>query len=184
MNPVSSHNLRSFNFGEPVTESGDARRFWAKVERTDGCWLWTASRSGGRRGKCYGQFTTTVAPGRQKHWGAHVFAYVLANGPVPDGLEVMHACNNGLCVRPNHLSAGTTLQNVQDAARDGLYHVPRPGRQKVTDEQIEAMTDLRRGGMTLEAIAQRFNVSESYVSFIVRGLRRQYRQRVAQRVAS
>jgi transposase len=62
--------------------------------------------------------------------------------------------------------------------------VPRPGRQKVTDEQIEAMTDLRRGGMTLEAIAQRFDVSESYVSFIVRGLRRQYRQRVAQRVAS
>jgi transcriptional regulator with XRE-family HTH domain len=38
--------------------------------------------------------------------------------------------------------------------------------------------------MTLEAIAQRFNVSESYVSFIVRGLRRQYRPQVAQQVAS
>jgi hypothetical protein len=93
----------------------------------------------------------------------------------------MHACNNGLCVRPDHLSAGTTLQNVQDAARDGLYHVPRPGRQKVTDEQIAEMVDLRRSGLRLVQIADRFNVSESFVSFAVRGLRRQYRELPAQR---
>lgn len=176
MNPATSYNLRSFNFGTPEVEGADARRFWAKVDRTGGgCWLWTASHSGGRGGKRYGQFTTTVAPGRQKHWGAHVYAYVLTNGPVPDGLEVMHACNNARCVRPDHLSAGTKRQNVQDAARDGLYHVSRPRRQKVTDAQVDDMVQLVRSGMLQKQVAARFGVSDSFICGVMKGTRRQWR---------
>jgi hypothetical protein len=117
-----------------------------------------------------------MVDGKQKHIGAHVFSYVLHYGPVPDGQEVMHGpCNNGLCVRPDHLSAGTHRMNVQDAARDGLYHVERPRRQKVTNAQVDLMVALRQSGLTLQAISERFGVTKAYVSFLVRGLRRQYR---------
>lgn len=158
---------------------GDACRFWSKVRKTDGCWLWTASRSGGRNGQRYGQFTTSVN-GQFKVRNAHVFSYELHHGPVPEGLEVMHGpCNNGLCVRPDHLSAGTHRQNVQDAARDGLYHVPRPTRQLLTDEQVDEMVRLVQGGMLRYVVAQRFGVSKAYVTRVMSGTLRQYRPSLA-----
>jgi hypothetical protein len=183
VNPTESYNLRSCYYGVAEVLSPDEARFWAKVQRTDGCWLWTASRSGGRRGKSYGQFTTTV-DGKQRHHGAHVYAYETAFGPVPPGLEVMHKCNQPLCVRPAHLGAGTHLQNVRGAAADGLYHVPRPGKQKVTDAQCEDIIALRRAGMTLEAIGARYGVSKGFVSRVLHGSLRQYRQSTQQRKAS
>jgi hypothetical protein len=160
-----------------------ADRFWAKVRKGPGCWLWQGSRSGGRGGKRYGQFTYTV-DGKQRHVGAHVFAYELAHGPVPDGLEVMHACNEGLCCRNGaggHLMAGTHRQNVQDAARDGLYNVSRPNAQKVTDAQIAEMVAMRRSGLRLVQIAAHFDVTKGYVSMLVRGIRRQQPEAIERR---
>lgn len=202
----TSHKTRSFNVGKGVTAQGGVEgvcahcgapsprkycglpcyravqrsvdpvaRFWAKVQRGPGCWLWTGSRTGGRGGKRYGQFTYTV-DGKQVHIGAHVYAYELAHGPVPDGLEVMHSCNTGVCCRGSHLSAGTHRKNVQDAGRDGLLNVPHPSRHKLTDEQLAEMVELRRSGLLLTEIAARFDVTDAYVSLAVRGLRRQYRE--------
>jgi transposase len=49
---------------------------------------------------------------------------------------------------------------------------------------VDAMIALRRSGLKLVQIADRFNVSDSFVSLAVRGLRRQYRELPAQRRAS
>lgn len=166
-----------------VQRSADpVARFWSKVDRTtdgDGCWPWLASRSGGRTGGLYGQFTYADADGQRCVIGAHVYAYQLANGPVPDGLEVMHKCHNRVCCRPSHLEAGTHAQNVQDSAAAGHYHVPRPRRQALSDEQVEDMLTLRQRGFTLKEIADQFGVSQTYVSLVARGLRRQYSKEVA-----
>ncbi len=160
-----------------VQRSGsDEERFWSKVRKSEGCWLWTASRFGGRRGKRYGQFSATVN-GVRKTIYAHIFSYELHHGPVPEGLEVLHSCNNGLCVRGDHLSAGTHAQNVKDAARDGLYHVPRPTAQKLTDEQVEEMIRLVQGGMLRYRVAERFGVSKAYVTRLMQGTLRQHRER-------
>jgi hypothetical protein len=97
---------------------------------------------------------------------------------------VLHKCDVKRCCNPQHLFVGTHADNMRDASAKGRLSVQRPSGQKVTDEQIAEMVELRRSGLTLEAIAGRFDVSRSYVSFIVRGLRRQYRPQVAQRVAS
>lgn len=162
-----------------VQRSGSVEdRFWSKVNKTDGCWLWTASRSGGRGQQKYGQFTYLV-DGKQRHVGAHVYSYELHHGPVPDGLEVMHSCHTKLCVRPDHLEAGTHSQNVKDSAIFGHYHVPRPRRQKITDEQVEQAIGMVRSGMTQVAVAKYFGVTKVTISRIMNGSLRQYRRPTA-----
>jgi len=86
-------------------------RFWAKVEKTEGCWLW---RGAARRG--YGAFSPQHGTTRP----AHRVAWELANSaPIPDGLCVLHRCDNPPCVRPDHLFLGTKKDNAQDAIRKG-----------------------------------------------------------------
>ena len=81
-----------------------AKRFWTKVERTDGCWYWRAALSS----TGYGVF----APRRSGLSAARV-AWELTYGPVPLGLEVDHRCNNSRCVRPEHLQLLTRRQNAR-----------------------------------------------------------------------
>lgn len=78
-------------------------RFWQKVEKTAGCWIWKAARD--RDG--YGFFT----PIHGKHLRAHRVAYELLKGPIPEGLQIDHLCRNTSCVNPNHLEPVTHLEN-------------------------------------------------------------------------
>lgn len=83
-------------------------RFWSKVNkhgprgRRGRCWLWTA---GQRKG--YGAFLI----GDRKRQ-AHVVAYELEVGPVPEGLMLDHTCRRTLCVRPSHLEPVTNRENL------------------------------------------------------------------------
>lgn len=86
-------------------------RFWAKVNKTDGCWLWTASAWRG-----YGIFW---ADGRR--WKAPRYSWALVNGPIPSGLMVCHRCDNPPCVRPSHLFIGTMSDNIRDAYAKGRH---------------------------------------------------------------
>jgi len=61
-------------------------RFLAKVNKTDTCWLWT----GALHPDGYGQFKYEGKCRR-----AHVVAYILFKGPVPEGLELDHTCKEG-----------------------------------------------------------------------------------------
>lgn len=88
-----------------------ASRFWTKVRKSDGCWEWTAGRSG----KGYGQFYT----GSALRDGAHRVAWELTHGPVPPSMVVMHLCDNPPCVRPSHLALGGQSANITDAFRKG-----------------------------------------------------------------
>ena len=86
-----------------------ADRFWAKVEKTDGCWLWTASTINSGYGAVgfMGHRTT-----------AHRMSWFLAHGSWPD-LCVLHRCDVKLCVRPDHLFLGTQADNVRDMDEKG-----------------------------------------------------------------
>lgn len=86
-----------------MTKLGE--RFWMKVRKTDGCWLWTASLN--HYG--YGQFRDGSTVSR-----AHRLAYVEANGSIPDGLQLDqldHLCRNRACVNPDHLEPVTQRTN-------------------------------------------------------------------------
>ena len=82
-----------------------AERFWAKVNKTDSCWLWTASVN---RTTGYGRFARRHGDGVD----AHRFSYELAHGPIPAGLDVHHTCWVRHCVNPAHLEAATRAENT------------------------------------------------------------------------
>ena len=81
-------------------------RFWAKVQKTDGCWTWTGARSG----VGYGVFN--LGPRGAGFDVAHRVSYRLLIGPIPKGLHLDHLCRNTMCVRPDHLEPVTPRENV------------------------------------------------------------------------
>jgi hypothetical protein len=90
-------------------------RFWPKVNKTapNGCWEWTACTN--ELG--YGWIAAGTRQGR--HLKAHRVSYALAFGEVPEGMSVLHRCDNPLCVKPSHLFLGTQADNMADMIRKG-----------------------------------------------------------------
>lgn len=73
-----------------------------KVDKDSGCWLWTASGSGGSNGTAYG-----VVRINKKLYYVHRWVYETFIGPIPDGYQVSHSlgCLSTRCVNPDHLEA-------------------------------------------------------------------------------
>lgn len=90
-----------------------ADRFWAKVNKTDCCWLWTGSTYKGSQP--YGTIGTGGKHGKVVK--AHRASWLIHFGPIPDGLHVLHNCPDGdnpSCVNPGHLWLGTHDENMKD----------------------------------------------------------------------
>lgn len=81
-------------------------RFWAKVNKTETCWLWTGCIQFG-----YGIFHFNGKAGK-----AHRYSYILHFGSIPEGTEIDHVkawgCTNKHCVNPAHLEAVTHKVNL------------------------------------------------------------------------
>lgn len=91
-------------------------RFWAKVDTSSDCWLWTASTN--RDG--YGRFWDGIDMRL-----AHRVSWIIANGAVPDGLLLDHTCHTPACVNPSHLRFATHKQNHENLT--GAYRNSRSG---------------------------------------------------------
>lgn len=87
-------------------------RFWNKVDKTENCWIWTASKdlSG------YGTITYD-----RKVWKAHRLSYFLEFGSFDSSLRVLHSCDTPCCVRPSHLFLGTQSENMIDMVSKGRH---------------------------------------------------------------
>lgn len=101
-------------------------RFWAKVDKTEGCWNWTGAH--GEQG--HGQIFTH---GRSGTTPAHRVSYEMHVGPIPEGLVVDHMCHNPPCVNPAHLRLATVKQNIEN--RQGAQRNSKTGVRGVSWEK-------------------------------------------------
>jgi len=141
-------------------------RFWTKVQKTEGCWLWTGGTDEG-----YGALSTTLEPDCGRRERAHRFAYKRLVGPIPDGLYVCHTCDNRRCVNPDHLFLGSHLANIEDKLQKerhcrGSSH----GMSKLSEDDVIEIRRLYSTGDFLQReIAEKYGVCKQTISAIVRG---------------
>lgn len=155
-------------------------RFWSKVQRGDGCWLWTAAM----RWNGYGVFGFG-----KRVVGAHRVAWELTNGPIPDRMCVCHRCDNRRCVRPEHLFLGTQAENLADMRakkrqRGGAgehngtkTHPERIARgealpfSKLTEKAVrEIRAHYARGGISMGALGRKYGVNQPAIMKVLRRL--------------
>lgn len=152
-----------------------ASRFWIKVDRSGGpdtCWIWTGAQ---RQAFGYGMFSI----GR-KSISTHRYSWLLHNGAIPDGLQVLHHCDNPRCVNPAHLFLGTQKDNVRDARDKGrLGQQVNPmcmarrgeinGKSKLNDSAVRLIRRMRQDGYKLREIADTIGISVPVVSAVATG---------------
>lgn len=151
-------------------------RFWKRVEKRGEaeCWPWKGSTDDDGYGWC-------SAMGEKK---AHRVAYVLAYGLVPEGLSVLHSCDNPGCCNYAHLRAGTPADNMRDKVErgrargaageaNGMQTRPeqrsagsRNGAAKLTEADVLRIRERRAAGATVYELAKDFGLSHPTVSNI------------------
>jgi|SRR5271170_2141735 len=130
-------------------------RFWSFVRKHEcGCWEW--GRSCNEHG--YGVFYML-----NRQFLAHRVCYELCIGEIPQGLKVLHRCDNPKCVRPDHLFIGTQLENIEDMVRKGRRKGTKHALAKLNDEQVLAVRASVKQGRIL---ARELGVSEALISLI------------------
>lgn len=133
-------------------------RYWAKVDKTDQCWLWTATTSTSGYGRMDVKGKMTMA---------HRISLEIALGrSIGDGLFVAHlpvVCHNKLCVNPAHLREATRSENQKDRRLDGTHHKPGTKRHYFTEEKIRA---IRTDERLLQIIADENDATVPMISMI------------------
>ncbi len=130
-----------------------AERLWSKVHKTEGCWNWTGAQEHGR-GRIASGTGRVLRPSR--------VSWELQNGPIQNGLFVLHKCDNPRCVRPDHLFLGTQKDNMHDMVSKGRKHTA------LTAEQVLRIR-AAWPAQSKNQIAKQFGVTKSCVSHVVKG---------------
>jgi len=137
-------------------------RFWRKVRRGQDCWEW----QGYRISDGYGRWAADYERGGKAiRVLAHRYSFELANGPIPDGAVIRHACDNPPCVNPTHLSLGDAAANVRDRDERGRRMVKgeRHPRAVLTDAIVLGIRARHATGESFAAIAASLGVKQTTV---------------------
>lgn len=117
---------------------------------------------------------------RGKNRRAHRVAWERARGLIPDGMGVLHRCDNRACVNVEHLFLGTHAANMADAHAKGRLFVPKCslfGKDNpATKLSDEAVASIRVDQRSQRKIAQEHGVSQGLISMIKSGKARACRQ--------
>lgn len=153
-------------------------RFWEHVDRSGECWLWT----GKRLPRGYGQVSI------HHQWRyAHRASWELHNGPIPEGMDICHRCDNPPCVNPAHLFLGTRRDNVHDmmAKGRGAFGDRHPSRlhpenlprgsarpeSRLTEDAVRAIRDrYKAGGISQSQLGREYGVTQATIFRALHGV--------------
>lgn len=141
-----------------------AENFWRRLIKQpgDGCWLWG---SPARVSRFYGAVSFE---GKKDY--AHRVAWRFANGPIPNGVCVLHRCDNPLCCRPDHLFLGSQADNMRDMATKRRSCLGERNRAaKLSEPAVKEIRRLRGISKTFRQIADSYGVSASVIFRIIKG---------------
>ena len=146
-------------------EKEDHKRFWNNVNKgaDHECWGWLASSD-----SCgYGRFRF-----RSKLLSAHRVSWEIHNGKIPNGLHILHKCDNPNCVNPNHLSLGTHQDNMNDRGAKkrtsgGNLKGEANKASRFSESDIITMRDLAKQGVKQKEIASQFGTTQPVISNII-----------------
>lgn len=152
----------------------DASRFDLMMEKVQaitetGCWIFFGSwdQSG------YGM----VAIGGGRSERAHRASWKFVNGPIPEGLQVLHRCDTRCCVNPSHLFLGDNAANVADKVAKGRQAKgPQPkvrgscnGHAKLSDSAVMQIRQRYKAGERQRDLAEEFDVCVSVICEAISG---------------
>lgn len=162
-----THYYRWVRYGDPLKgqrlRAPPGERLLRRVDKNGpgGCWIWM----GGKGSSGYGAFQ--VGGHGSPTIGAHRYSYELHKGPIPNGLHVMHSCDNKLCVNPEHLSVGTHQDNMDDRDAKGRWNggvsIGEASGAAVLTEA--AVIEMRRSPISHADWARRLNVSVNAIRY-------------------
>lgn len=157
---------RRRRFKEVVIE-----RFWDNMQKPVGCWLF----DGAKEINGYGYLLNPL-PGGPKYTTAHRLAWILKNGPIPEGMRVLHKCDIRACCNPDHLFLGTDADNARDAMRKKRTLAGEKGwHAKLSGDQVLAIRAeyqcVRSGKRVIRSnaveLAKKYGVSDGTICGIV-----------------
>jgi hypothetical protein len=140
--------------------------FWSKVDKNSefcGCWDWIGRRSK----KGYGEIDLI----QYSHPYTHRVSWCLHFGDIPDGMCVLHECDNPSCVNPDHLFLGTNQDNVDDKCRKGRHKVGMDTRSsKLTNEEVLEIRKLHNDHIRISDISRMYGRSYNTIRRITIGV--------------
>ncbi len=133
----------------------------------DECWEWRGVRNQAGYGVAY--CAGLKIP-------AHRVAYMLAKGEIPEGLIIMHKCDNPPCCNPAHVFLGTSRENNEDTINKGRVDVVgRAGawtRSKRMSDQLTTGQAAALAGVSAQTITNWCEAGRVHAVRVGRGPRR------------
>lgn len=132
-----------------------------KVIKTEGCWDW--------KGKIHPTGYILITFNKKKIL-AHRASWWLHIGEIPEGIHVLHTCDNRKCTNPEHLFLGTEKDNAVDRQKKnrgqkGITH----NKCKLTEENVREIKQLLHVGLSCTKLARKFSVTDAAIWFIKEG---------------
>ena len=103
---------------------------------------------------------------------AHRVSWMMNNGPIPEGMLILHKCDNSSCVNIKHLFIGTQRDNVLDMIRKKRHKVLKGSanpNSKLNEFKVVQIRDLYGEGNTSYAkLAREFCVSPKLIELVIK----------------